>query len=105
MDAGVDDDIANEPVFYLFYPDPANDTPLRKYQHLYMVPAYSFLYVSWRIQSLQYAYKHANMKEMALICANYAWLAMLPPIVAIGSVLLGGLLVAIVVTASHQSEE
>lgn len=102
---GIDEDIANEPIFYLFYPDASNDTPYRQYQHLYMVPVYSFLYVSWRIQSLKYAYAQQNWTELASIAINYMWLAWLPWYVSVGSILLGGLLVAVVVTASHQSEE
>lgn len=40
-----------------------------------------------------------------MIAINYIWLACLPWQVAVGSVLIGGLCVAIVVTANHQTEE
>ena len=43
--------------------------------------------------------------ELFLISLNYLWLALLPLKVAIGSILVGGFLVAEIVTATHQSEE
>jgi hypothetical protein len=49
--AGVDDDIANDPVLHLFVPDSeASDFALRPYQHYYYHLAYMFLYASWRVQ-------------------------------------------------------
>lgn len=42
---------------------------------------------------------------MSLILLNYIWLCTLPTVVSIGSILIGGLAVAIIVTASHQSEQ
>jgi hypothetical protein len=43
--------------------------------------------------------------EIATLVLGYSWLLLLPWKVAIGSVFVGGFLVGIVVTASHQSEE
>ena len=63
-------------------------------------------YASWRLQSLQWALRHGNYLRLACIMVpSYAWLAWLPLGVALGSVLLGGWLVALVVTLSHEAEE
>jgi len=104
--AGVDDDIANDPILHLYVPDTAdNDFVFRPYQHFYYHFAYMFLYASWRAQSLISAYKTRNWFELSLIVTNYAILATLPLSVVIGSILIGGFLVAEIVTATHQSED
>jgi hypothetical protein len=46
-----------------------------------------------------------NWEERILLMINYCWLLSLPPFVAIGSVLIAGFMVAIVVTCNHQTEE
>jgi fatty acid desaturase len=106
---GIDDDIANDPVLHLWVPTPQNDFWFRKYQHFYYHFAYAMLYVSWRIQSLQYAWARRAGRvyqlELAILAVNYLWLLYLGPFVAIGSILFGGWLVAEVVTATHQSED
>jgi fatty acid desaturase len=102
---GVDADIENDPVFHLFFPDPKDDTIFRKMQHWYFVPVASLLYFSWRSQSLQHAWSRRNYLELATFAINYFWLYQLGWIVALGSIYFGGALVAIIVTATHQSEE
>lgn len=102
---GVDDDIANDPILHLYLPDTDKDVWFRPYQYIYYHAVYAFLYVSWRIQSIQYAYGTGNYKELLCISLNYVWLATLPLPVALGSIFVGGWLVAEIVTASHQSEE
>jgi len=102
---GVDDDIANDPILHLYLPDAEKDVWYRPYQYIYYHLVYAFLFVSWRIQSIQYAYGTGNYKELFWISFNYIWLATLPLPVAIGSIIVGGWLVAEIVTASHQSEE
>jgi len=102
---GVDDDIQNDPILHLWVPEPDKDHPLRAYQHLYYHIVYAFIFVSWRIQSFQWSWAHKNKMELLLIALNYAWLLYLPLHVAVLSVLLGGFLVAEIVTATHQSEE
>jgi fatty acid desaturase len=102
---GIDDDIANDPILHLYIPSEDKEFWLRPYQHIYYHVVYAFLYVSWRIQSVQYAWAHNHRMELALIALNYVWLLTLPLKVAIGSVLIGGFLVAEIVTATHQSEE
>ena len=102
---GIDADIANDPVFHLFFPSKENDVWFRHYQHIYFVPVYSLLYLSWRWQSLQHAWRTSEYRELMFISLNYFWLFTLGWPVALGSVLLGGFLVAGIVTATHQSEE
>lgn len=43
-------------------------------------------YVSWRIQSLQWALRHRNYRRLALIILpSYIWLGSLPLAVSVGS--------------------
>jgi len=102
---GIDTDIANDPVFHLFFPSKDKDVWFRSYQHWYFLPVYSFLYLSWRWQSLQHSFYTTKYLELTFMLLNYIWLYMLGWQVALGSILLGGLLVASIVTATHQSEE
>ena len=102
---GIDVDIDNDPVIHLAFPDPKSDFWFRKFQHIYFFPVISLLFVSWRIQSLQHSIATRNYWELLSMCINYFWLYMLGWKVAFGSVLLAGLLVALIVTATHQSED
>eukprot|EP00003_Mantamonas_plastica_P013460 TRINITY_DN2348_c0_g2_i2.p2 TRINITY_DN2348_c0_g2~~TRINITY_DN2348_c0_g2_i2.p2 ORF type:complete len:175 (-),score=55.25 TRINITY_DN2348_c0_g2_i2:6-530(-) len=72
---------------------------------MYFHVLFAFLFVSWRIQSFQYAYKNGLTYELIGIAVNAIWLLSLPWQVTVASILIGGLLVAEVVTATHQSEE
>ena len=78
---------------------------MRSYQHVYYLLVYSLLYISWRLQSLENAWGNRKHLELATFAVNYFWLFCLPWYVALGAVLLGGFLVGVVVTATHQSEE
>lgn len=100
-----DSDIHNEPILHLWFPDASKDVWYRKYQHIYYPVAYSFLYASWRMQSIQFVLGSKNWLERILLAINYCWLAYLPWKVAIGSILVGGFMVAFVVTVNHQTEE
>jgi fatty acid desaturase len=102
---GIDTDVANDPVFHLFFPSKDKDVWFRSYQHLYFVPVYSLLYLSWRWQSIQHSFRTCNYAELILMLPSYIWLYMLGWQVALGSILIGGFLVALIVTATHQSEE
>jgi len=102
---GVDEDIALDPVFHLWIPAKNKDVFMRKYQHWYFLPVCSFIYVSWRMQSFQWAWAKRNYFELAMMCVNYYWLlVVLPWYISLGAVMLGGWLVGVVVTATHQSE-
>jgi hypothetical protein len=100
-----DVDIENEPVIHLWFPSVDSDVWYRKYQHLYYPFAYSFLFVSWRIQSLQFVFGSGENYQRFIIALNYLWLFLMPWNVSIASVLISGFLVAIVVTSNHQPEE
>lgn len=102
---GEDSDIHNEPVLHLWFPTPDKDVWYRRYQHLYYPFAYSMLYISWRLQSVHFALTRKDWADRVLIVLSNAWLAFLPWRVAVGALLIGGFLVAIVVTANHQVEE
>ena len=45
---GYDEDVALEPALYLWQPDPKNDSPMRKFQHLYWPIPFSVLFLYWR---------------------------------------------------------
>ena len=102
---GIDADISNDPIFHLFFPSTDEDVWFRSYQHLYYLPVYSLLYISWRWQSLLHSFRTYNYEELLLMLPSYIWLYSLGWQVAFGSILVGGLLVAVIVTATHQSEE
>ena len=104
----LDNDVMMEPFFYLRPPSESGrpDSKFRKYQHIYGYPLLSIMFWLWRFHSLESAWKRKDKKELALMGANYAWLAFcMPWQVAIGSVFLSGFIVASLVSATHQSEE
>jgi len=97
----VDGDIHNEPIIHLWFPSAGRDVWYRKYQHIYYPFAYSLLHVSWRMQSIDYVIGSGDWSERFFIFLGYAWLATMNPIVPIIGILIGGFLVAIVVTCNH----
>ena len=99
-----DEDIDLSPVVYLWFPKADADSWHRKYQHIYYPFAYSLNYVSWRIKSLRFVIGSGENLQRVLIALDYIWLFTLPWRVSVASVIIGGLLVALVVTQSHQSE-
>lgn len=102
---GLDPDIDLMPFLFLSAPTPSAEMHLRKYQHIYAWPLYSLLYVAWRYSSLQRAVDDRDWKMLLFtLLPGYVWLACLPLAVSVGSVLFGGLLVALVVTQSHEME-
>lgn len=102
---GVDADIENDPVFHLFHPEEKDDVIFRKMQHWYFVPVASLLYFSWRTQSMLVAVAERQWKELSFFLINYIWMYQLGWVISLGSIYLGGFLVAVIVTATHQSEE
>lgn len=99
-----DSDVHNEPAIHLWVPSASEDAWYRKYQHLYYPIAYGALYFSWRVQSIQFVIGSGNWRERILIALGYLLLSTLPMPVVFGSILVGGWLVAVVVTANHQPE-
>jgi len=104
---GKDEDIQQEPFYYLRPPSEvgSTDSPLRKYQHIYGYPVYAITFLYWRFDSLLTLAKTRDRKEIGLLALNYLWLCSLGPAVAIGHVALAGFLVGSLVSATHQSEE
>ena len=97
----IDVDIHNEPFIHLWVPKAEKDVWWRKYQHIYYPIAYSFLHVSWRIQSLQFCISSGIWDERLVVFIGYVWLATLPVLVTLSAILIGGLMVAVVVTCNH----
>lgn len=57
------------------------------------------------LQSLEYAFRKNDRKTLLYkLLPGYVWLLCLPWIVSMGSILLGGWLVAVVVVQSHEAE-
>lgn len=108
---GVDEDIATDPFLFTWAPDPKHDSPLRKIQHLIFYIPFSFLFALWRfdtIKTLIAAVKGKRndaKKELYYLMAHYAVLLTVFPLkVTIPAVFLSGLLSALIVTPTHQSE-
>jgi hypothetical protein len=57
------------------------------------------------MQSIEFVIGSKDWLEGIFIVLGYIWLAMLPPLVPIAGILIGGFLVAIVVTCNHQTED
>lgn len=103
---GYDEDVALEPAVYLWRPDPANDSPLRKLQHLYWPLPFSVLFFYWRFDSIKYAMQHRKWNQLARLGAHWAaFLSVVPFSTMMLAIWLSGLLTATIVTATHQSEE
>ena len=109
---GVDEDIATDPFLYQWPPSPENDSPLRKIQHLIFYIPFSFMFALWRFDSLKVAIegveqKRTNAKaELVSLLAHYFVLFNVFPVsVWVPAVFMSGLVSAIIVTPTHQSEE
>ena len=109
---GVDEDIATDPFLFAWAPSPENDSPLRKIQHLIFFIPFSFLFALWRVDTLQVAVNSVEEKrpdaknELWCLLAHYAVLLTFFPFqVWVPAVFLSGLMSALIVTPTHQSEE
>ena len=103
---GYDEDVALEPALYLWQPDPKNDSPVRKFQHLYWPIPFSVLFLYWRFDSIKYVVKEKKWNELARLVVHWgAFLAMLNAKTVFFGVWLSGLITATIVTVTHQSEE
>lgn len=109
---GVDEDIATDPFLYPWAPDPKHDSPLRKIQHLIFFIPFSFLFALWRFDTMQVIVTAVEekrpdaKKELYALLAHYAILLTFLPInVWLPATLFSGLLSALIVTPTHQSEE
>jgi len=109
---GVDEDIATDPFLFQWAPSPENDNPIRKIQHWIFYIPFSFLFALWRIDSVKVAIssfreKRAGSKAgLYSLIIHYAWMCTLFPVkVWLPSIFMSGLLSALIVTPTHQSEE
>eukprot|EP00537_Pseudo-nitzschia_pungens_P006767 CAMPEP_0172372286 /NCGR_PEP_ID=MMETSP1060-20121228/46834_1 /TAXON_ID=37318 /ORGANISM="Pseudo-nitzschia pungens, Strain cf. cingulata" /LENGTH=499 /DNA_ID=CAMNT_0013098207 /DNA_START=285 /DNA_END=1784 /DNA_ORIENTATION=+ len=109
---GVDEDIATDPFLFQWAPSPENDHPLRKIQHLIFYIPFSFLFALWRIDSVKVAISSVRQKRagskpgLYSLIFHYAWLWTLFPVnVWLPAIFMSGLLSALIVTPTHQSEE
>jgi len=105
-EVGYDEDIALEPFIYLWSPDPARDSKLRKIQHLYWPLPFSSLFYYWRLDSLRFAQKHRKWGELSRLVAHWAfYLTVFPAKQLLLGIWLSGFMTSTIVTATHQSEE
>jgi len=108
---GVDEDIATDPFIYTWAPDPENDSPIRKIQHwIFWIP-FSALFALWRVDTLKVAVDaveekrtDAKVELFALLAHYFLLLTFLPFGVWVPAVFLSGLMSALIVTPTHQSE-
>jgi len=109
---GVDEDIATDPFLYSWAPDPENDSPLRKFQHIWFFVPFSALFALWRYDTLMVTVdsieqkRPETKKELFMLMTHYAVvLTFLPPSVYIPAIFVSGLISALIVTPTHQNEE
>jgi fatty acid desaturase len=109
---GVDEDIATDPFLYQWAPDPKHDSPLRKIQHYIFYIPFSFMFALWRFDSVKVAIDAVEKKrpgakdELYSLLIHYVVLFnVFPFTVWVPAVFMSGLVSALIVTPTHQSEE
>lgn len=111
-EVGVDEDLATEPLLYVYSPAPEKDSILRKYQHIYFLLPLSMLFAIWRFDSLKLVlkdlksgWKRKSQYELLSIAAHYSLaFKFIPAPIFFISTFVSGLITAIIVTVTHQSE-
>eukprot|EP00979_Chaetoceros_neogracilis_P002961 scaffold493_cov258-Chaetoceros_neogracile.AAC.9 len=108
---GVDADMGEGPLLYTYAPDPANDSPFRKVQHITFPIVFSLLFLLWRVRSIQIVVPAIEEKrtqakeELYSLMIHYAvLLTVFPASVWVPSVFISGLMSAFIVTPTHQSD-
>jgi fatty acid desaturase len=109
---GADEDIATDPFLFQWAPDPSQDSPLRKIQHIIFPIAFSFMFALWRYDSVKVTIDAVEKKrpgakaELYSLMAHYFVLfTVFPAVVWVPAVFMSGLVSALIVTPTHQSEE
>jgi len=110
---GADEDLATEPLLYVYSPAPEKDSTLRKYQHLYFLFPLSMLFAIWRFDSMKLVikdflsgWKRKSQYELLGMAAHYfIALKLIPAPIFFTSIFISGLMTAIIVTVTHQSED
>ncbi|GKY91510.1 hypothetical protein MPSEU_000123200 [Mayamaea pseudoterrestris] len=110
-EVGVDEDLATDPFLFMWAPDPSQDSPLRKIQHYIFFVPFSFLFALWRFDSMVVAIKAVEDKrpnakdELYALLAHYLFLFTVFPVqIWIPAIFVSGLVSALIVTPTHQSE-
>jgi fatty acid desaturase len=109
---GADEDIATDPFLFAYAPDPSQDSPLRKIQHIIFPITFSFMFALWRYDSLKVTIeaveknrKGAKAELYSLLAHYFVLFTVFPAVVWIPAVFMSGLVSALIVTPTHQSEE
>jgi fatty acid desaturase len=109
---GADEDVATDPFLFQWAPDPKQDSPLRKIQHLIFYIPFSFMFALWRFDSVKVAVDAVEKKrtgaknELYSLMFHYlVLLSVFPLTVWVPAVFMSGLVSALIVTPTHQSEE
>jgi acyl-lipid Delta6-acetylenase / acyl-lipid (9-3)-desaturase len=97
---------------FTWAPDPSQDSPLRKVQHYIFWIPFSFLFALWRYDSIKVVIdaveqKRTNAKsELYGLLIHYLVLFTVFPVqVWLPAIFVSGLVSALIVTPTHQSEE
>ena len=108
---GVDEDLATDPFLFAYVPDPSQDSPLRKIQHYIFFIPFSFLFALWRFDSMLVAVKAVEDKrsdakaELYALLVHYLFLLTVFPVqIWLPAIFVSGLVSALIVTPTHQSE-
>jgi fatty acid desaturase len=108
---GVDEDIAAGPLLYTYAPDPSKDSPFRRFQHLTFFLPFSLLFALWRVrsvlvtvQSIEDGRPRAKEELYSLMTHYFMVLTFLPAHVWVPAIFISGLMSAIIVTPTHQSD-
>lgn len=108
----MDEDLATDPFLYSYAPDPSQDSPLRKIQHLIFWLPFSALFALWRVDTLTVAIEAVEQKrkdaktELYCLLFHYAFLFTVFPVsIWLPAVFFSGLMSALIVTPTHQSEQ
>lgn len=109
---GVDEDIATDPFLFAYAPDPSQDSPMRKIQHIVFPITFSFMFALWRydalkvtIEAVEKNRKGAKAELYSLLAHYFVLFTVFPAVVWIPAVFMSGLVSALIVTPTHQSEE
>jgi len=111
-EVGCDEDIATDPFLFSYVPTPEDDHPLRRIQHWIFYIPFSALFALWRIDSIKVAIssvkdgRPGSKPGLYALLLHYSWLfALFPVKVWFPAIFVSGLLSALIVTPTHQSEE
>ena len=101
-----------DPFLFPWAPDPSQDSPLRKIQHLIFWIPFSALFALWRVDSVKVTVQALELKRpqaknelYALLAHYFVLFNVFPVAVWLPAIFISGLMSALIVTPTHQSEE